>query len=106
MSLWQQRILRETSFYICVEKGGNITLVCFLLLLKREKKCLTLQSIFSICRLLAFLPVTLSLAPVASGPGNILSAGAVEEDGQGVDVCGTNCSGERGCSGTLHTPSR
>ena len=51
------------------------------------------------------MPVTISLAPVDSGPGNILSVGAGEKDGQGVGICGTNCPGERGCSGTLPPPS-
>jgi len=50
-SLWQHSILRETSFYICIEKGGgkkreNISLVCFLLLLKREIKMSDTCSLF------------------------------------------------------------
>ena len=45
VSLWQHKILREISFYICIEKEKKITLVCFLLPLKREiKKCLTLAA--------------------------------------------------------------
>ena len=35
--------------------------ICFLLPLKRDKKCLTLEPISSIWRPLAFLPVSLSL---------------------------------------------
>ena len=52
---------RETSLLVCIVKGKFLTLVCFLLPLKRERKTVWyLQHIFSIWRPLAFLPVTLS----------------------------------------------
>ena len=35
---WNQVITLETSFYICIEKGKNIKLVCLLLLLNIEIK--------------------------------------------------------------------
>ena len=38
VSLWQHRVFRETAFKICIEKGKNVTPVCFFLPLKREKK--------------------------------------------------------------------
>ena len=49
MSLWQHKILRETSFKICIEKE-KISLVCFLLPLKRDKNVWHLQAISSIWR--------------------------------------------------------
>ena len=45
---------------MCIEKE-KILLVCFLLLLKRDKNVWHLQAISSIWRPLAFLPVTLSI---------------------------------------------
>ena len=42
-------------------KGKKISLVCFLLTLKRDKNAWHLQPISSIWRPLAFLPVTLSV---------------------------------------------
>ena len=67
VSSWHHIILRETSFYFCIERGGkNLTLVCFLLLLKRETKNVwRLQPISSVWRPLAFLPVPLSQGPVS-----------------------------------------
>ena len=53
VSLWQHNMLRETSFYICMEKEKNIA--SFLLPLKRDKNVWHLQPISSIWSPLAFL---------------------------------------------------
>ena len=51
-------------------EGRKISLVCFLLLLKRDKNVWHLQAISSIWRPLGFLPVTLSvLVRITQDPG-------------------------------------
>ena len=63
MSSWQHRILRETCFKICIEKGKKILtfVVCFLLPLREIKNVWRLQPISSVWKPLTLLPVTLSI---------------------------------------------
>ena len=62
VSSWKQNFKRNLFLSLYREGGKNLTLVCFLLPLKREKNIVWhLQPISSTWRPLAFLPVTLSL---------------------------------------------
>ena len=77
VSLWQHRILTETSFKICIGKGKKYS-ISFLPLLKRGENICHLQPVSTVWRPLASLPVTLSGGTPARPRGSTgLPAGAL-----------------------------